>query len=161
MMWKMRKWLPSSWRMGVIRCLRCQKECMPNYVGACMKLQERMMKNLAAIKTIKTQVHNWLDRFFPEFCTVFKNWEGKATLHLSKKGYLPSDLVSMPSEQLLAEVKRGVGIRRMEQLKEAVQASVGLSADTKMVKNPVWLPWFPWSKKQKKCWKSKEWTESR
>ncbi len=43
----------------------------------------------------------------------------------------------MPSEQLLAEVKRGVGIRRMEQLKEAVQASVGLSADTKMVKNPV------------------------
>lgn len=103
-----------------------------------MKLHERMVEDLAATKA---QVHNWLDRYFPEFLTVFKDWEGKAALHLLKQGYLPSDLVSIPTEQLLAEAKqaakRAIGVSRIEQLKEAARTSIGLTVGKEMAKEEI------------------------
>jgi transposase len=103
-----------------------------------MKLHERMMEDLAATKA---QVHNWLDRYFPEFLTVFKDWEGKAALHLLKQGYLPSELVSIPTEQLLAKAKqaakRAIGVSRIEQLKEAARTSIGLTVGKEMAKEEI------------------------
>ncbi|MCI0184943.1 hypothetical protein MM817_03240 [Acidibacillus sp. S0AB] len=32
------------------------------------------------LKRVQGRIHNWLDRFFPEFTEVFKDWEGKAAL---------------------------------------------------------------------------------
>ncbi|WP_240503591.1 IS110 family transposase [Natranaerobius trueperi] len=39
-----------------------------------MNLRDRLMTDL---NRIKGRVDNWLDRYFPEFRTVFKNWDGK------------------------------------------------------------------------------------
>src|SRR5689334_5611 len=36
------------------------------------------------LQTVQGQVHNWIDRYFPEFLTVFKKWEGKAALQFLK-----------------------------------------------------------------------------
>ena len=47
----------------------------------------RVAKKLRDLLTVdqqivQGQVHNWIDRYFPEFLTVFKNWEGKSALQL-------------------------------------------------------------------------------
>ncbi|WP_212944532.1 IS110 family transposase, partial [Paenibacillus antibioticophila] len=42
-----------------------------------MNQRERLVGDLNAVKG---RVHNWLDRFFPEYRQVFKDWEGKASL---------------------------------------------------------------------------------
>ena len=37
------------------------------------------------LQTVQGQIHNWLDRYFPEFLTVFKSWEWKAAFTLLDK----------------------------------------------------------------------------
>ncbi len=38
-------------------------------------------KTTEGLRRIKGRVDNyWIDRYFPEFRTVFKNWDGKAVL---------------------------------------------------------------------------------
>ncbi|WCK52513.1 transposase [Aneurinibacillus sp. Ricciae_BoGa-3] len=39
-----------------------------------MNIREQLSKDLLQVKG---RIHNWLDRYFPEFLTVFKDWEGK------------------------------------------------------------------------------------
>src|SRR5699024_4070768 len=64
----------------------------------CMKLYDIMKEDQSSIKS---QMHNALDRYFPEFLSVFKDWTGKAALHLLDKGYLPEDIVQASEEELL------------------------------------------------------------
>ncbi|MGG0412617.1 hypothetical protein ABEZ59_18075 [Peribacillus simplex] len=45
------------------------------------KLRDLLNVNL---QVVQGQVHNWLDRYFPEFLTVLKSWEGKAAIHFLK-----------------------------------------------------------------------------
>jgi transposase len=103
-----------------------------------MKLYDMVTQDLYAVQA---QVHNWLDRYFPEFLTVFKDWTGKAALQLLKLGYLPNEIAKIPCEQLLLEVKkvvkRAVGRKRIEQLKEAAQSSIGLQTGTRMAKEEL------------------------
>ncbi len=47
-----------------------------------MKLYDIIQEDVASIKA---QMQNALDRYFPEFLTVFKDWTGKAALHLLDK----------------------------------------------------------------------------
>nr|WP_268238342.1 IS110 family transposase [Alicyclobacillus cellulosilyticus] len=42
-----------------------------------MNQRERLLED---IKRVQVRIHNWLDRFFPEFTEVFRDWEGKAVL---------------------------------------------------------------------------------
>lgn len=103
-----------------------------------IKLHDMMQEDLASIKA---QVHNALDRYFPEFLTVFKDWTGKAALHFLKKGYFPDDIQSSSEEELMTEVKqaakRGVGIKRIQKLKCAAKRSVGLSVGLKMARQEL------------------------
>lgn len=103
-----------------------------------IKLHDMMQEDLASIKA---QVHNALDRYFPEFLTVFKDWTGKAALHFLKKGYFPDDIQSSSEEELMTEVKqaakRGVGIKRIQELKCAAKRSVGLSVGLKMARQEL------------------------
>ncbi|KXG08924.1 hypothetical protein AT864_02832 [Anoxybacillus sp. P3H1B] len=103
-----------------------------------VKLHDMMTQDLYAVQA---QVHNWLDRYFPEFLTVFKDWTGKAALQLLKLGYLPNEIAKIPSERLLVEVKkvakRAVGMKRMEQFKEAAKVSIGLQPGTQMAKEEL------------------------
>lgn len=75
-------------------------------------------------------MHNALDRYFPEFLHVFKDWTGKAALYLLERGYLPEDICKISEEDLLLEVKkaakRGEGIKCIQDLKQAAEDSIGL-----------------------------------
>lgn len=103
-----------------------------------IKLHDIIQEDLSSIKA---QMHNVLDRYFPEFLTVFKDWTGKAALHLLGKGYLPEDIRSHSKEELLVEVKmaakRGVGRKRIIELKQAADSSVGLTVGLRMAKQEL------------------------
>jgi transposase len=43
-----------------------------------MKIREHLSTDLCVVQA---RVHNWLDRYFPEFLTVFKDWIGNACQH--------------------------------------------------------------------------------
>jgi transposase len=42
-----------------------------------MKIREHLSTDL---RVVQGRVHNWLDRYFPEFLTVFKDWECKSAI---------------------------------------------------------------------------------
>ncbi|HCX78084.1 MAG TPA: IS110 family transposase, partial [Firmicutes bacterium] len=71
------------------------------------------------------------DRYFPEYPSVFKSWEGKASLMAMKQFPTPEQVISMGVRGVLAhwktEIKQGVGIKRAERLYTAATASIGLT----------------------------------
>lgn len=103
-----------------------------------MKLYDMIQEDMSSIKA---QMQNALDRYFPEFRTVFKDWTGKAAFHLLDRGYLPVDIRQASEEELLREVKqaasRAVGIKRIQALKEAAENSVGLQVGLGMARQEI------------------------
>jgi len=103
-----------------------------------MKLYDMIKEDQSSIKA---QMNNASDRYFPEFLTVFKDWTGKAALHLLEQSYLPKDIVQASEEELLFEVKqaakRGVGIKKIQHLKQAAQNSIGLSTGLTMARHEI------------------------
>ncbi|MDP1421181.1 IS110 family transposase [Peribacillus simplex] len=90
------------------------------------------------LQVVQAQVHNWLDRYFPEFLTVFKSWEGKAAIHFLKLEALPHELVKYTDEELLLSlrqvVKRSIGLKKIRALKEAANPSSGIRQGAAMAK---------------------------
>ncbi|MFS0596332.1 IS110 family transposase [Peribacillus frigoritolerans] len=90
------------------------------------------------LQVVQGQVHNWLDRYFPEFLTVFKSWEGKAAIHFLKLEALPHELVKYTDEELLLSlrqvVKRSMGLKKIRALKEAANRSIGIRQGAAMAK---------------------------
>ncbi len=103
-----------------------------------MKLYDIIQEDMSSIKA---QMHNALDRYFPEFLNVFKDWTGKAAFYLLEKGYLPEDIRKTSEEDLLLEVKkaakRGVGIKRIRDLKQAAKDSIGLTVGLRMARQEI------------------------
>lgn len=93
-----------------------------------MNLREKVSDNLTQAKG---RISNWLDRFFPEFERVFKDWDGKTSLMTLRAFPLPADIAFKGARDVLAhwkaEVKRGVGIKRAEKLYAAASTSIGLT----------------------------------
>lgn len=93
-----------------------------------MNLREKVS---ASLMQVKGRIINWFDRFFPEYTTVFKNWEGKASLMTMHAFPLPADIVGKGARDVLAhwktEVKRAVGVKRAEKLVAAAASSIGLT----------------------------------
>lgn len=89
-------------------------------------------------QTVQGQIHNWIDRYFPEFLTVFKKWEGKAALQFLKLYALPHELVKISDQELLIHlrkaVKRSVGLSKIQELKQAASKSIGLKQGASMAK---------------------------
>lgn len=100
-----------------------------------MKLYDLLSSDL---QSVQGQVHNWIDRYFPEFLTVFKDWEGKAALQVLKLCLLPHELVTWDDNDLLAhikeEAKRGVGLVRVRKLKDAGRRSIGIKEGSNLAK---------------------------
>ena len=92
-----------------------------------MNMYEQLMKDLQAVQG---RVDQWIDRYFPEYTTVFANWEGKASIQVLKMGLFPEELIKMDDEQILLEirkeVKRGIGLKKIRQLKEVASDSIGI-----------------------------------
>ncbi|GGG07766.1 hypothetical protein ACFOHW_05770 [Paenibacillus abyssi] len=85
-----------------------------------MKIRDHLSIDL---RMVQGRVHNWLDRYFPEFLTVFKDWECKSARQMLSLCLLPHELVSESEEALLSHLrkvaKRGLGIERMRSLQAA------------------------------------------
>ena len=85
---------------------------------------------VADLGVIQNRVHQWIDRFFPEYLSVFGSWEGKASLQVLKMALFPDELIQHTELEILTEVrkevKKGVGIKKVKQLLEAAQNSIGL-----------------------------------
>jgi len=92
-----------------------------------MNLREKVS---ASLMQVKGRIANWLDRFFPEYTTVFKDWEGKASLMTLRAFPLPTDIVGKGARDVLAhwktEVKRAVGIKRAEKLVATAASGVSI-----------------------------------
>ncbi|WP_240418969.1 IS110 family transposase [Paenibacillus periandrae] len=93
-----------------------------------MNFREKVMMSL---NQVKARVHNWFDRYFPEYLSVFKGWEGKASLMTMRRFPTPEEIVSTGARGVLehwkTEVKRGVGIKRAEKLFATAETSIGLT----------------------------------
>jgi transposase len=94
-------------------------------------------------RVVQGRVHNWLDRYFPEFLTVFKDWECKSAIQMLSLGMMPNELVLLPDEFLLGHLrqvaKRGAGIGRIQDLKWAAMRSVGIKQGTDLAKMELQL----------------------
>ncbi|MCQ9315168.1 transposase, partial [Staphylococcus aureus] len=84
-----------------------------------MKMRDQLSSKL---QEIGGQIDNWLDRFFPEFSTVFKDWQGKAALHALEHFPLPCDIKPLDMETLTSV--RGIGLKKAKALKHAAERSV-------------------------------------
>jgi transposase len=87
---------------------------------------------------IQGQIHNWLGRYFPEFLTVFKDWEGKSALQLLKLNRLPHELIEFSDEEILIHlrkvVKRSVGLKKIREVKQVAASSIGIIEGQLMAK---------------------------
>lgn len=93
-----------------------------------MNLREKLMVNFGQVQR---RIHNWLDRFFPEYSQVFKDWEGKASLITLREFPTPNEIVLLGAGEIVRrwkeDVKRAVGSKRAAQLLEAARTSIGLT----------------------------------
>ena len=100
-----------------------------------MNLREKIMANLGQVQR---RIHNWLDRFFPEYSQVFKDWEGKASLITLAEFPTPQEIVTFGTSAIVKrwkqEVKRAVGIKRAEKLVYAASDSIGLTEGLRAAK---------------------------
>lgn len=93
-----------------------------------MNLREKVMVNLTQVKA---RVVGWFDRYFPEYLSVFKSWEGKASLMTMRQFPTPEEIIAIGARGVLAHwktaIKQGIGIKRAESLHAAAMTSIGLT----------------------------------
>jgi transposase len=68
-----------------------------------MKIRDHLSTDL---RVVQGRVHNWLDRYFPEFLTVFKDWECKSAIQMLNLSMLPQELVSLSDEFCLGTLDK-------------------------------------------------------
>lgn len=77
----------------------------------------------------KNRLARWFSIYFPEFKDVYKNTDSKSGLMILEKYPLPSDIVSLGVDGIVAIWKehklRGIGRSRAEKLFKAAQESIG------------------------------------
>lgn len=105
-----------------------------------MKIRDHLTSDLCVVQA---RVHNWIDRYFPEFLTVFKDWECKSAIQMLSLYLLPHELVSVSDETLLQHMrevaKRGLGLGRIKCLKAAAGRSVGIRGGSELAKMELQL----------------------
>ncbi|RWR04001.1 IS110 family transposase [Siminovitchia fortis] len=103
-----------------------------------MNMYDQLMKDLQAVQG---RVHQWIDRYFPEYTTVFANWEGQSSIQILKMGLFPDEIVETDEMTILTEirkeVKRGVGLKKVRQLKEAARHSIGIQEGKTMARMKI------------------------
>jgi len=92
-----------------------------------VKLRDQLIKQLM---TTEGRIQNHIQRYFPEFFDVFKDWEGKAAFCTLRLFPFPSQIRELSPEEVLMKwkpfVQRGVGIKKATKLVEAAKKSVGI-----------------------------------
>lgn len=118
---------------------RYAEPTIPQGVYAELRVAKKIRDLLTVdLQTVQGQVHNWIDRYFPEFLTVFKSWEGKAALQFLRLEALPHELIDFSDQDLLAHLRkvvtRSVGLNKIQELKRAARESIGLRQGSSMAK---------------------------
>jgi transposase len=118
---------------------RYAEPTIPQGVYAELRVAKKIRDLLTEdLQTVQGQVHNWIDRYFPEFLTVFKKWEGKAALQFLKLYALPHEIVDFTEHELLSHLRksvtRSVGLSKIRELKQAASKSIGLRQGSDMAK---------------------------
>lgn len=103
-----------------------------------MNMYEQLMKDLQAVQG---RVHQWIDRYFPEYMKVFAKWEGQSSIQILKMGLFPDEIVETDEMTILTEirkgVKRGVGMKKIRQLKEISRHSIGIQEGKTMARMKI------------------------
>ncbi|WP_343782943.1 IS110 family transposase, partial [Virgibacillus salarius] len=103
-----------------------------------IKLRDQLVKQLIIIEG---RIQNHIQRYFPEFNDVFKDWEGKTALFSLRNFPFPSDLRGVTPEEVLAQwkttIKRGVGIKRATQFIEKARKSVGIEVGLRFARKEI------------------------
>jgi hypothetical protein len=68
---------------------------------------------ICACSRVKGRIHNWLDRFFPEYTQVFKDWEGKASLITLSHFPLPQGVIAAGKTSVVTVLFRAARKRLM------------------------------------------------
>lgn len=93
------------------------------------------------LNSIKNKIHRWIDKYFPEFLTVFKNWEGKAALISLRRFPFPKDILRLGEHQILSiwkeDIKRAVGAKRAQKLFDAAKVSIGIDEGLQMARKQL------------------------
>ncbi|WP_019242968.1 MULTISPECIES: IS110 family transposase [Bacillus] len=118
---------------------RFAEPVIPQGVYAELRVAKKVRDLLTVDQQIvQGQMHNWIDRYFPEFLTVFKNWEGKAALQLLKLNVLPHELVEFSDQELLTHLRKAVtcsvGLKKIQAIKQAASMSIGIRQGADMAK---------------------------
>lgn len=118
---------------------RYAEPTIPQGVYAELRVAKKICDLLTEdLQTVQGQVHNWIDRYFPEFLKVFKKWEGKAALQFLRLYALPHEIANFTEDELLIHlrksVKRSVGANKIRELKQAASQSIGLRQGSEMAK---------------------------
>ncbi|EFV74244.1 hypothetical protein HMPREF1013_05462 [Bacillus sp. 2_A_57_CT2] len=118
---------------------RYAEPTIPQGVYAELRVAKKIRDLLTEdLQTVQGQVHNWIDRYFPEFLKVFKKWEGKAALQFLRLYALPHEIANFTEDELLIHlrktVKRSVGANKIRELKRAASQSIGLRQGSEMAK---------------------------
>lgn len=78
----------------------------------------------------KNQIHNWLDRYFPEYKEAYASWKSKSFIKIIKKYIFPSEIEKLSPneiyEMLPPKMRRGVGLAKIERLVIASKNSIGI-----------------------------------
>jgi len=100
-----------------------------------MNLYDQLQKDVQAVQG---RMHQLLDRIFPEYTTVFSDWEGKSSLQVLDMGLFPDEIVECSEEKILAhirlKVKRGVGLKKVRQLQDVARQSIGIKEGREMAR---------------------------
>jgi transposase len=92
-----------------------------------MSHRERLVKDII---DLSNKVQQLLDKYFPEYKTVFKKWDGKASITVLKELFLPELILKKTDEEIVEVFRKGanraVGIKRARKLKKAALNSVGI-----------------------------------
>jgi len=70
-----------------------------------MNLRDRLTEDL---RRVQGRIDNWLDRFFPEFLSVFKEWNGKAALLILESSPLPQEIVDKGVDGIMECWRQGM-----------------------------------------------------
>lgn len=104
-----------------------------------MNQRDRLFKD---VNRVKNRIHNWLDRFFPEYTQVFKDWEGRASLITLQHFPLPQEVVQAGETTIVKVwkeegIKRAVGPKRASLLYCTASKSIGLTAGSTAAKHEL------------------------
>lgn len=99
------------------------------------------VKKSKQLMIIDGRVQINLQRYFPEFQDVFKDWSGKAALCTLRTFPFPSDIREMSPEEVLAQwktvIKGGVGIKRAITLVEKANKSIGVDVGVRFARQEL------------------------